>query len=315
MTAAPALPASKTLTGVEFCTYRVGGPLDLAYQPATLEEAVEVLRFAKESKQPLTVLGWGGNSIIASRGIRGITLITRKMTWVRPLENNPHAFEFGAGVHLAKVSAEALQHGLSGAEFMIGIPGTVGGAVRMNAGALKQEMADVVIAAQVFNLETGQLETWDKTRLDFQYRKSAIDPEKHIVLAATLQFHPGHPAEIKSQMDASVQFRKTHHPTEPNGGSVFANPSPEEPVGKLLDQIGARNPVWAEGGVHISPLHCNFIVNVNQGTSTDILRLMLRMKFAIFEHYQLDVHPENKFIGDATDEEKRLWQQLQEPLL
>ena len=306
--------ASQSFTGAEFCTYRGGGPIDMAFQPGNNTEAIHVLRHAADKGQAVTVLGWGGNTIVASKGIRGITLITRRMTWINPTDNK--GFEFAAGVHLAKVSAVCLEAGLSGAEFMIGIPGTVGGAIRMNAGALKQEMADVVSEALVYNFETHQPEIWDKHKLDFRYRKSAIHSEKHIVLAAKMQFLPGDPVEIKSKMDGSVNFRKTHHPTEPNGGSVFANPSPEQPVGMLLDKLGARTEgkLWSEGGVSISPKHCNFIINTGNGTSTDILKLMWRMKASIKQHYNLDVYPENKFVGDATDKEKALWKALREPI-
>lgn len=292
--------------GHQFSTYRIGGPIEEAYQPTTLEEAVAVLNDVKRSGKKLTVLGWGGNTLIASAGISGVTFITRKMTWTKDLGDN--RFEFGAGVHLAKVSATALNHGLAGAEFMIGIPGTVGGAIRMNAGAMKQETQSVIESVQVFNLATGQVETLLPSDLGFAYRTSTIDPNKVIVLSAIMAFWPGDAKEIKAKMDGNVHFRKSHHPIEPNGGSVFQNPLPDKPAGMLLDQLGAKE--WHEGGVRISPLHANFIVNINQGTSLDILRLMRRMQVAIKENYQLETHPENKFLGDASQEEKQLWKEL-----
>jgi UDP-N-acetylmuramate dehydrogenase len=252
-------------------------------------------------------LGWGGNSIIASAGIRGVTIITRKLDWVEP--KSATSIAFGAGVHLAKSASVALKHALTGGEYMIGIPGTIGGAIRMNAGALGQETAELVRSVTVFNLESAELETWLPEQLGFSYRKSSIDPRRHIVLSAELEFQPGNAAEISAMMEKSVNFRKTHHPKEPNGGSVFKNPSKEMPAGKLMEELGAKGQ-WREGGAMVSPLHGNFIVNVDNATSTDVLRLMLRMKRAVRERYDLDAHPENLFLGEATEEEQALWQEL-----
>ncbi|MBX2861251.1 MAG: UDP-N-acetylmuramate dehydrogenase [Vampirovibrio sp.] len=304
--------------GSGFTTYRIGGPLDEIYKPNSFEEACANLQEIRSRIQlehhVLTILGWGGNTIIASAGIRGITLITRKMDWVENLGNN--RFQFGAGVHLAKSAKVAQDTSLTGGEYMIGIPGTIGGAIRMNAGALKQETAEIVREATIFNMETGGIETWDHERLGFHYRKSAIQPDQHIVLQAVLEFTSGDPTDIAQRMDGSVQFRKTHHPTEPNGGSVFKNPDVSEfkdpeskmSAGQLLDKLGART--WEEGGVRVCPIHANFIINDRQGTSTDILRLMTRMKRAAFDAYGVCLHPENLFIGDATEEEKDLWAEL-----
>jgi UDP-N-acetylmuramate dehydrogenase len=126
-----------------------------------------------------------------------------------------------------------------------------------------------------------------------------------------MEFRPGNPDEISAMMDSSVNFRKTHHPKEPNGGSVFKNPSKEQPMGRLMEELGAKGQ-WREGGAMVSPLHGNFIINFENATSSDVLRLMLRMKRAVKEHYGLDAHPENLFLGDATAEETEMWQELTE---
>jgi UDP-N-acetylmuramate dehydrogenase len=268
---------------------------------------VAVLKDANRSGTQLTILGWGGNTIIASAGIRGVTVITRKLDWVEPKSETRIAF--AAGVHLAKSASAALKQSLTGGEYMIGIPGTIGGAIRMNAGALGQETAELVRSVNLFNLETGEVETWLPEQLGFSYRKSTINPKKHIILSAELEFQPGNAVEISATMDKSVNFRKTHHPKEPNGGSVFKNPSKEMPAGKLLEELGAKGN-WREGGAMVSPLHGNFIVNIDKATSADVLKLMLRMKRAIHERYGLDAHPENLFLGEATEEEQTLWQEL-----
>ncbi|MDH4379425.1 MAG: UDP-N-acetylmuramate dehydrogenase [Vampirovibrionales bacterium] len=316
-------------TGVQWTTYKMGGPLQEAYQPQSLSEAVELLTrwMALEDNQrpKLTLLGWGGNSVVAQAGIAGVTLITRKLDWVRP-EADGLSFTFGAGVHSAKVAATAQKHGLAGGEFMIGIPGTVGGMVRMNAGALGQNTSERLISARVFNATTGVLEDWPAERFGFRYRHSEMDSAKHFVLEATFAFVPGDAATIAQKMTDSVQFRRAHHPTEPNGGSVFRNPLPTESnpkppsAGMLLDGLGARGdvtfnkPPWEQGGVQVSPRHANFIVNVGVGdevgTSTDVLRLMRRMQQAVIDAHGITLRPENVLLGDANAEEQALWQLL-----
>jgi UDP-N-acetylmuramate dehydrogenase len=298
----------EVLTGAQFSTYRIGGPIREAYQPTTMDEAMAVLQRVRQSGQTLTVLGWGSNSIISTAGISGVTLITRKLTHIEEKGNN--TFVFGAGVHLAKAATVAQKHSLHGAEYMIGIPATIGGAVRMNAGALGQETATVVRYAFLFNLDSGELEIWDRERLAYGYRQSAIDPTRHVVLAAEMTFEPGDHQAITELMEGSVSFRKAHHPTEPNGGSVFRNP-PGATCGAMLDALGAKE--WVEGGVRVSPLHANFIINTGSGTSTDVLRLMRRMQLAVYQQYGHWIHPENLYLGDPTPEETQLWHALLSP--
>jgi UDP-N-acetylmuramate dehydrogenase len=287
-----------------FTTYRIGGPMDEMVQPDSLDAAVAVLSGLGD--KPFTVLGWGSNTIVASRGIRGLTLITRRMHWVTPLSDN--RFECGAGAHLAKVAKAAESASLSGAEYMIGIPATVGGAVRMNAGAMGQETSAVVETVTLFDRPSGQLQVWTPEDLHFTYRHSAIDPDRHVVLSVVFRFWPGDKALIGPRMAENIAFRKAHHPTEPNGGSVFQNPNKENPAGKLLDALGAKT--WQEGGVRVSPLHANFIINTGTGTSTDLLRLMLRMKQSVQQAFGFCLLPENKLLGDITEEERHLWQAL-----
>ncbi|MBY0450102.1 MAG: UDP-N-acetylmuramate dehydrogenase [Cyanobacteria bacterium] len=297
-----ALRAQESLSAAPYSTYRIGGPIDRAYFPCSMNEAVDLLK----GLDAVTVLGWGSNSLIASRGIRGDVLITRKMDWVESVSST--GLIFGAGVHLAKSAAAAQKVSLHGAEYMIGIPGTMGGAVRMNAGALGQETAQVVQRVWVFERESKTVQVWSANECQFQYRHSALEPNKHIVLQVECEFAPGNLAEITQMMEGSIAFRKAHHPTEPNGGSVFKNPKPET-AGALLDEMGAKS--WTEGGVRVSPMHANFIVNTGEGTSTDVLRLMVRMKASVFERHGLTLQPENILMGDITEEEARLWSYLQ----
>jgi UDP-N-acetylmuramate dehydrogenase len=291
-------------------TYRVGGPLEVAFFPDSTEAALAILRHwnTLPPSYPLTVLGWGSNSIVASAGIKGGTLITRKMQAQTQLDDI--RFEIGAGVHLAKIATLAQQHSLTGAEYMIGIPATLGGAVRMNAGALGQETSQIIESVTLYNRTTQQQEVWPVAQLNYRYRYSGLDPACHVVLAAVVRFAPGDKATITQRMTESVAFRKAHHPTDPNGGSVFQNPSKTHTAGAMLDQLGAKTQGWRVGDAMVSPLHANFIVNVGQASSLDVLQLMLKMKQAVKAEFGFDLHPENKLLGAITEEEAAIWQLL-----
>jgi UDP-N-acetylmuramate dehydrogenase len=302
------------LEAAPLTTYRIGGLIDACYQPTTFDQAVATLHHIQATHlaqgEPLTVLGWGGNTIVASRGIRGAVLHTRKMDWAAWQNEAPgsHVLICGAGTHSAKVATMAEKAGLLGAEYLIGIPATMGGAARMNAGAMGQDTSECLLWADVYDLEQNTVKRWPREAFGYRYRHSNLDPARHVVLQLALQLTPGDGADISRRMAENMTFRKSHHPTEPNGGSVFRNPTPDQPAGKLLDALGAKD--WTEGGVRISPRHANFIINLGHGTSTDVLRLMARMKRAIHEHYGLVALPENLFVGDATDEERDLWTYL-----
>jgi UDP-N-acetylmuramate dehydrogenase len=253
------LPTQVGAEAAPYTTYRIGGPMALAFLPTTIDEALEGLKVIHQQGYGLTILGWGSNSIVATQGIKGVTLITRKLRFTTAL--NAHRFEVGAGVHLAHLATTAQQHGLGGAEFMIGIPATLGGAVRMNAGAMGQETAQVVESVTLFNRQTGQVERWTPDRLNYRYRHSDLDPAHHVVLSAVICLKPGDSTAIAERMQTNVVFRKTHHPVEPNGGSVFQNPAPDHTVGHMLDQLNAKG--WQVGQVMISPRH------VYRGTSAN----------------------------------------------
>jgi UDP-N-acetylmuramate dehydrogenase len=294
------------VSGVRCCTYRVGGDIAYFAQPTTTADAVAVLQYADTQDWSLTVLGSGSNTLLASAGVSGLLLNTRALTQLS--ENPDDTITMGAGWPMARAAKWAQAQSLTGAEFWIGIPGTLGGSVAMNAGAMGQDTAGIVTSATVYNRDTQTLEVWSTDRLAFSYRKSAIIPERHVVLDVTMRLPKGDASDIDALMAKSLTFRQTHHPKEPNGGSVFKNPLPDKPAGLLLDQLGAKS--WREGGACVSPLHANFIVNVGGATSTDILRLMARMKRAVWEAHGLVISPENRFLGDASPEEQMLWKEL-----
>jgi UDP-N-acetylmuramate dehydrogenase len=312
---APSLPET-TLLASAFSTYRIGGRMAEAYQPASVEQAIATFnalkpKFEANPTLPLTLLGWGSNSLIASNGIEGITIITRKLATIEPL--SPTTLRIGAGVHLAKVATAVQELGLAGAEFFIGIPGTLGGAVVMNAGAMGQETANILTQVLIYDFTTLTASWHPASQLAFAYRQSAINPHHQVVIAADCTFALGDKTLSKQRMEANMAFRKQHHPTQPNGGSVFRNPVGEGAlaVGQMVDALGGKG-TWRVGDAQVSPLHGNFIVNLGQATSTHVLQLMLQVKEAVAQHYGVTIYPENKFLGQATPAEVALWQALKE---
>lgn len=309
---AVAPPAPQVLNGADFSTYRIGGKLLEAYVPTSINQAVSLLESLKprfEAGESLTTLGWGSNTLVSSNGISTPTLITRKIT---DLTGGPeHSLFIGAGVHLAQVAHLTQQWGVTGGEFLIGIPGTMGGAVVMNGGAMGQETADIAKKVLAWHWPSQCLKVLERKDLHFSYRQSNLCPQEWLVLAVQCQFQPGNPEESKARMEKNMAFRKAHHPTEPNGGSVFRNPEDGEPVGLMLDKLGARG-VWHEGDARISPKHGNFIINADQASSTEVLRLMRRMQEAVLKEFGHKIYPENRFLGDFSEEETVLWQALKE---
>ena len=303
-----------------YSTYRIGGKMDLAWFPTTKEEAIALLTFLapliKARETTLNVLGWGSNTLIASAGIAGHTLITRKLSGMHDLGGGRFLIE--AGVHLAKVAHTVVEAGFQWSEYMIGIPGTMGGAAVMNAGAMGQDTAQIVERVLVFDFQDAQAHWVAAVDLDFHYRYSALNPQRQVILATECRFAAGDAGASKALMERNLAFRKAHHPIEPNGGSVFRNPTTPPQggghvlsVGKLLEDLGAKG-TWKVGGAEVSALHANFIVNTNLATSTDVLTLMRQMQVAVWDAYGLRIYPENRFIGQATPEENALWHALKE---
>lgn len=296
-----------------YSTYRIGGTMEVAWFPTSADEAINLLDhlapLVHSGKTTLNVLGWGSNTLIATAGIQGNTIITRKMANIEEMGNGRFTIE--AGVHLAKVANTCLAHSVANGEFLIGIPGTMGGATLMNAGAMGQETAAIVERAYIYDLNTRHASWVDARTLGYTYRHSHIEAPQHVVLATQCFFPHGDKATTKARMDDNVKFRKAHHPTEPNGGSVFRNPEGFPPVGKMMDELGAKGQ-WRVGGAMVSPLHGNFIINTGAATSHDVLALMMRMKQAVADAYGAVIFPENKFIGHATAEEAQLYHALRE---
>lgn len=255
-------------------TWKIGGPVDLMLQPESVEELQLALLEAKSLGKPCYIIGAGSNLLIADEGLRAtvISLGGNLCKW--DVSGNKITAE--AGLPLPVLARKAARAGLSGLEFAAGIPGSVGGAVVMNAGAYQSQMSNVIEAVQCCDFE-GNLITLQNSECNFAYRNSRFKQDKSlIIVSVTFCLEPGDPEVIEKQMGHNTAARVEKQPTSyPNAGSVFQNP-PGDAAGRLIESIGAKG--WRQGDAMVSEKHANFIVNVGTATCTDVLTLIKRVK-------------------------------------
>lgn len=271
---------------------KTGGPADFLVFPAKVEEVVHTFEVAKNNQVPLTILGNGSNLIIKDGGIRGIVMVLTKLDNVR-VEADAIIAQSGAAI--IDVSRIALQHELTGLEFACGIPGTVGGALFMNAGAYGGEVKDVLESAVVLN-EEGKLVTLTKDEFDFGYRSSAFAKKLMCVLEATFRCQKGNPEQIKEKMDELTYLRESKQPLEyPSCGSVFKRPHGHF-AGKLIQDSGLQG--VQIGGVQVSTKHAGFMVNIDHGTASDYIALIQHVQATVMEKFGVQLETEVKIIGE-----------------
>ncbi len=287
-----------------YTTLRIGGPAGHLYQPHTTEELTALVSRLQKSGEPWNIIGGGSNLLISSRGVKGNVIRTAQMTETKQLDK--HIIEASAGVRLPHLARFAASLGLAGLEFSVGIPGTVGGAVVMNAGAHGGCMADIFESALVYDSAKNALVTMGKEELAFTYRRSKIDPHMQVVVSARLKLQEDLAANIETRIKANEDYRlKTQPIGFPNAGSTFVNPEPKRGAGMLLDQAGAKGMTC--GQAQVSALHANFVINLGQATSQDATDLLKRMQELVQTKYSIHMHPEWKTLGEFTENELDPW--------
>jgi UDP-N-acetylmuramate dehydrogenase len=301
---------------------RVGGPADLLAVARDLPALVALVGFARANRLTVVLLGRGSDVVVADAGIRALVILARAEGW--RIEGNRLIAE--AGLPLARAATLAGRAGLSGLEFGLAIPGTVGGAVWANAGAHGADIAGVLESVTVLRAD-GTEATEPSAALGLAYRESrfkrwdanattseadaaavapAADSPGDVILSATFRLAPADPAAIKARPDEIRRWRREHQPlTQPSAGSVFRNP-PGDSAGRLIDACGLRGARC--GGASISQKHANFIVNEGGATATDVRRLSERARTAVAERFGVDLEYEIKFVGDWSG-----WRQEQLP--
>ena len=274
-------------------TFCVGGPAAFYLVPETMEEVPEALRFAREKKLPFYLIGRGSNILVGDGGYDGVIIEIGK--GLEKIEFRPDGtVEAQAGISLARMASRLADRGLTGFEFASGIPGTLGGAITMNAGAYGGEIKDCIKSATVLT-ESGDRLVLDKEKMELGYRSSIVQKEQYIVLSAIFSFEKGEPEQIKAQMKELNRKRREKQPLEyPSAGSTFKRPEGYY-AGKLIEDAGLRG--YRVGDAQVSEKHCGFVVNRGHATAAQIRQLMQDVQDTVKEKFQVDLEPEVRMIG------------------
>ncbi|KOY74881.1 UDP-N-acetylenolpyruvoylglucosamine reductase [Apilactobacillus kunkeei] len=268
-----------------------GGPADLVAFPKNTDEVRELLSMAKRDDLPITVLGNASNLIIKDGGIRGLVIILTEMNEITSHDDLVIA---QAGARYIDTTIVAQQHGLTGMEFAAGIPGSIGGAVFMNAGAYGGETAEVIESVTVLTPEN-EIKTLSNSELDFGYRHSAVQDQNDIVLEATFKLSTGDKDEIQAEMDRLNELRESKQPLDlPSCGSVFKRPEGYF-AGKLIHDAGLQG--YQSGGAQVSKKHAGFIVNIDNATATDYLNVIKHVQETVYAKNKVHLETEVRIIG------------------
>lgn len=274
-------------------TFRVGGPADYFVMPETIEQVQKAVTLCKEEEIPYYIVGNGSNLLVSDKGYRGVIIqIGKRFGQIEVKENQITA---QAGALLSAVANRALEAGLAGFEFAAGIPGSLGGACVMNAGAYGGEMKDVLLSVTVLTPE-GEVLTIPREELELGYRTSIIEKKHYLVLEAVIELQKGDPEEIKAVMDDLRQRRIDKQPLEyPSAGSTFKRPEGYF-AGKLIQDAGLKG--FQVGGAQVSEKHAGFVINKNHATASDIYELMRQVSEKVEEESGVRLEPEVKRLGE-----------------
>lgn len=274
-------------------TFRVGGPADYFVTPESETQIQETIKYLKREHIPYYILGKGSNLLVGDKGYRGVILqIYRKMDKARTEGTKIYA---QAGISLAKLAAAALHDGLTGLEFASGIPGTLGGAVMMNAGAYGGEMKQVLVSVRSMTSE-GIIREYSAEELELEYRTSIFAKNGEIILSAVLQLAQGDSAQIQAYMDELKTRRLEKQPLEyPSAGSTFKRPEGYF-AGKLIEDAGLRG--YSVGGAQVSEKHCGFVINRHAASAADIVSLMELVADKVECQSGVRLEPEVRRIGE-----------------
>ena len=272
-------------------TFRIGGPAQYMVMPQTVEELGQVLVLCKAEQIPFFIVGHGSNLLVSDKGMTGVVIV---------LDQNFSQFSIAgntvkamAGAMLGRIGLAARDAGLTGFEFAAGIPGTLGGAIMMNAGAYGGEMKDIVQSVQLMDSD-GNLSERTCEEMEFSYRHSAIEGTDYVVIGATLTLQPGDVSAITQRMEELASARREKQPLEyPSAGSTFKRPEGHF-AGKLIMDAGLAG--YQVGGAQVSEKHCGFVIN--KGGATDVMRLIEDVRQKVKDTFQVELEPEVRLTGD-----------------
>ena len=277
-----------------YTAMRVGGPADLLVVCDRTDDVVQAAGLARSLGVPWRVLGGGCNVLVADRGVRGLVIVNRAAR----IDFAKETVRAEAGALLAVLAREAVERGLAGLEWAVGLPGAVGGAVVGNAGAFEGDIAQVLRSATVLGPD-GEVVERPNEWFEFEYRLSRIKRGTgsggHVVLAATFELRPGDPEKLAARADEILEWRKTRHPSGATMGSTFKNP-PGSHAGYLIEQAGLRG--TRIGGAQISEMHGNFFMNTGNATAADVLALIEHARAEVERQFGLELELEIEMVGE-----------------
>ncbi len=275
-------------------SFKIGGPADIFIQPASIEELLVALEVSRASNCPYFIIGNGSNLLVRDKGFRGVIIqIYKHWNTVKVTGEKVYA---QAGILLTKLAKIMIQHSLQGFEFASGIPGTLGGAVFMNAGAYGGEMKQVVESVEVID-DKGRLTMLSNQALDFGYRSSSIQNKDMIVVSATLDLKKGRTSDIIERIEELKKKRKEKQPLEwPSAGSAFKRPEGYY-AGKLIMDSDLKG--FQIGGACVSEKHCGFIINKKQACAKDVIKLIEHIQLTVRERFGVNLSTEIRIIGEA----------------
>ena len=281
-------------------TYRVGGHATCAVEVSSVAELLMIGNAAKSCGAPLAVLGRGSNTLVSDTGWHGVVITLGPFSdWINVdtagLEPGEElVIEVGGAVAMPVLSRRMASIGVTGLEWMVGVPGSIGGAVRMNAGGHGAELSDAIIDADIVDLHLGQQERWHVDRLELGFRSSALD--NHVVLSARLKGSMSDPDLVSTRVEDIVRWRRQHQPGGQNCGSVFVNPVPGEvSAGALIDELGLRS--FRIGSAEVSTKHANFIQADSNGHANDVYAVMESVRRQVLDATGYDLRSEVRLFG------------------
>jgi len=287
----PLAVANYSLAGL--CTYKVGGAASYHVVVDSLADLQRLSEAVRINDVPTLVVGKGSNLLVSDAGFVGVSVQLGESFTVVAIDPDSGAVGLGAGVLLPIAARRTAAAGLTGFEWAVGVPGSVGGAVRMNAGGHGSDMAATLRCVQIFDLGMGQQTEWSADDLGLGYRRSALGPGQ-LVLAAELQLERGEVAASEAEISDIVRWRRENQPGGQNAGSVFTNP-PDDSAGRLIDAAGLKG--FRVGTAVVSSKHANFIQADPDGSADDVHRLIVEIRRRVAQRFGVVLHCENKLIG------------------
>ena len=274
-------------------TFRVGGPADVFVMPATFDEIKRTVSLLRNHNVPYYIVGNGSNLLVSDKGYRGVIIkLGKEFSEIR-IEGDVVTAQ--AGARLSVIANRVMEEGLTGFEFASGIPGTLGGACVMNAGAYGGEMKDVLTEFTVLGPE-GDIIKIPRGQMELGYRTSVVARKGYIVLEARMQLEKGDPKKIRARMDELKEKRVSKQPLEyPSAGSTFKRPEGYF-AGKLIQDAGLRG--FSVGGAQVAEKHCGFVINKDGATAKDVAQLMSRVSEIVEEKFGVRLEPEVKKLGE-----------------